>query len=236
MNHNQPKHNNRQNRGSFPVAVRTGSQVNYHVLKCRPVINQSSPQVHHDHLQVLLEIDSGTRYWMTVNIRSGQDQVYYTIDENYKHPVLDKIIAKGLPQGFTPLDRKPEDIALDYIREKLVDLAKMDKLTAAGDPVQEDISDMLTTQLVNVMRAPDARLYIFGSRFDDGAKYSSYDLAVGIHDVHMNQGSKSPHDKSNATYQDGALLAHFPSENRWSAVFLKFASQAEHTDNNGQPA
>jgi uncharacterized protein YukJ len=76
-------------------------------------------------------------------------------------------------------------------------------------------------------------LFIYGSRFDDGARFSSFDLAIGIHDIHMNQGSKGGHASSNGIYQDGALFAYYPSENRWSAVFLKFASQAEQTDDSG---
>ena len=215
---------------------RAGDQVNYHVLKCRPVINQNSPQIQHDHLQVLLEIDSGTRYWMTINIRSGQDQVFYSINEHYQHPITELILKANLPQGFTALDKKPNGLSLDYIREKLVDLAQMDKLQRDGDPQDEGIADMLTTQLVNVMRAADARLFIFGSKFDDGARFSSFDLATGIHDIHMNQGSQGAHASSNGIYQDGALLAFYPSENRWSAVFLKFASQAEATDAAGNAA
>lgn len=138
-----------------------------------------------------------------------------------------------MPQGFTALDKKPGGLSLDYIREKLVDLNQMDELQKAGDPEDEGIADMLTTQLINVMRAPDARLFVFGSRFDDGARFSSFDLPIGIHDIHMNQGSKGTHASSNGIYQDGALLAFYPSERRWSAVFLKFASQANETDDAG---
>jgi len=170
---------------------------------------------------------------MTINIRSGLDQVFYTINENYENQITQRILEANLPQGFTALDKQPNGLSLDYIRENLVDLTQMDKLNVAGDKEDEGIADMLTTQLVNVMRAQDARLFIFGSRFDDGAKFSSFDLDVGIHDIHMNQGSKGSHASSNGIYQDGALLAFYPSEKRWSAVFLKFASQGETTDAQG---
>lgn len=232
----RPVHDNRQNRGDFPQPNRAGDKINYHLLKCRPVINQNSPQIQHDHLQVLLEIDSGTRYWMTVNIRSGQDQVFYSINENYQHPITELILKADLLQGFTALDKKPNGLSLDYIREQLTDLKQMDELQKAGDSEDEGIANMLTSQLVNVMRAPDARLFIFGSKFDDGARFSSFDLPIGIHDIHMNQGSQGSHASSNGIYQDGALLAFYPSERRWSAVFLKFASQAEKTDDSGNPA
>jgi uncharacterized protein YukJ len=229
----RPRNNNRRNQGHFPKAKRAGDKVNYHVLRCRPVITHNSPQVQHDHLQVLLEIDSGTRYWSTINIRSGDDQVFYAIDEDYNNPITRKLHEAGLPQGFTKLESAPGGLALDYIREHLVDLGTMDGLRAAGDPEDEGISDMLTTKMINISRAPDAQLFIFGSRFDDGAHFSSFDLPTGIHDIHMNQGSVGSHAKSNGIFQDGALLSFYPSEDRWTAVFLKFASQAERTDGSG---
>jgi uncharacterized protein YukJ len=229
----RPRHANRHNHGHFPKPNRAGDKVNYNVLRCRPVINHNSPQIQHDHLQVLLEIDSGTRYWMTVNIRSGQDQVHYHIDENYQNSVTQRLLDAQLPQGFTAPDKRPGGLSLDYIREGLVNLSTMDQLQPAGDPDDEGISDMITTQVVNVMRASDARLFIFGSRFDDGARFSSFDLDVGIHDIHMNQGSRGNHAGSNGIFQDGALLAFYPSERRWSAVFLKFGSQATRTDDRG---
>src|SRR5438105_1640932 len=123
-----PLHANRRNRGLFPKPQRAGDKVNYHVLRCRPVINHNSPQIQHDHLQVLLEIDSGTRYWMTINIRSGQDEVFYSIDESFQHEITQHLLDAELPQGFTALEKKPGGLALDYIREKLVNLAEMDRL------------------------------------------------------------------------------------------------------------
>src|SRR4051812_15835724 len=97
--HKHPKHINRKNPGHIPAPNRPGNSVHYNVLKCRPVINQSSPQIQHDHLQVLLEIESGTRYWMTINIRSGQDQVFYTVDEDFQHEITKHILDARLPQG-----------------------------------------------------------------------------------------------------------------------------------------
>ncbi len=47
----------------------------------------------------------------------------------------------------------------------------------------------------------------------------------------MNQGNPPRnHDKDNGVYQDGGLFFHFPSQNQWVAVFMKFATQSWHTD------
>jgi uncharacterized protein YukJ len=229
-----PNHTLRVNHGHFPQAQRMGMAVNYYVLKCRPVLTRSSPQVQHDHLQVLLEIDSGQRFWMTINIGNPADQIQYAINEQFQHPITTRILDQQLPQGFTKLTAQPGGIALDYIREKLVDFTQLHVPPPVGGS-QPSLADMLTTQLTNAYRFTDARLFVFGSMFTDGIPYSSYHLAVGIHDIHMNQGSRGSHRGSNGIYQDGGLLIYYPTEKRWSATFLKFVSQATQTDNHGNP-
>ncbi|WCK54970.1 DUF2278 family protein [Aneurinibacillus sp. Ricciae_BoGa-3] len=54
----------------------------------------------------------------------------------------------------------------------------------------------------------------------------------GIHDIHMNQGNtlKEKWIENNAVYQDGALFIHYTNEDKWSAIFLRFASQSLNTD------
>ncbi len=54
----------------------------------------------------------------------------------------------------------------------------------------------------------------------------------------MNQGNPldGPFAQDNGTSQDGALMAFFPSEQRWLAVFIAFQSQSWTTDDNGDPA
>jgi uncharacterized protein YukJ len=53
----------------------------------------------------------------------------------------------------------------------------------------------------------------------------------GVHDIHMNQGNtlKEKWIENNGVYQDGALLIHYPNENKWSAIFLRFAAQSFNT-------
>jgi len=64
-------------------------------------------------------------------------------------------------------------------------------------------------------------------------EFSFYHMAEGIHDIHMNQGSVGAHAGSNGIYQDGGIIIHFPSHNKWTAIFLKFESQAIQTDERG---
>jgi hypothetical protein len=46
----------------------------------------------------------------------------------------------------------------------------------------------------------------------------------------MNQGNAGQFVKDDGVYQDGGLLIHFPDQNEWIAAFMKFQSQAWHTD------
>lgn len=46
----------------------------------------------------------------------------------------------------------------------------------------------------------------------------------------MNQGSVEEFEKYNGVWQDGGMLLHMPSENRWVVFFLAFQSQCWHTD------
>jgi hypothetical protein len=67
----------------------------------------------------------------------------------------------------------------------------------------------------------NATVYLLGEPYDD---------MQGIHDVHMNQGSKAQFKRYNGVWQDGGVIIHFPDEDRFAAILLAFASQAAHTD------
>jgi hypothetical protein len=128
---NKSKHQTRSRSDKFPVPNRAGDRVNYHVIQARPVLNEISPNSHNAHLQVLLEYERGdslVQTWATINVRAGQDEVFYTIDDDYRHPITNVILNAGLSQGFNKLDSKSGGVALDYIREKLVDITTMEKL------------------------------------------------------------------------------------------------------------
>lgn len=46
----------------------------------------------------------------------------------------------------------------------------------------------------------------------------------------MNQGNVGRFINDDGPWQDGDLIFEFPNQNQWTAVFLKFQSQAWHTD------
>ena len=80
----------------------------------------------------------------------------------------------------------------------------------------------------------NALVYAFGERWGPEAgvkdKYFGFLPGNGIHDIHMNQGNSGRFTGDDGVFQDGGLLVHFPDQHEWTAMFLKFQSQAWHTD------
>src|SRR6266850_1863436 len=76
-------------------------------------------------------------------------------------------------------------------------------------------------------------LYAFGQRWGPETakdKIFGFKPGNGVHDIHMNQGNSPKFKGDDGVWQDGGLLFHFPKQNQWVGMFLKFQSQAWHTD------
>lgn len=143
------------------------------------------------------------------------------LDRNYQHPITDAL-AK-LPLGFTTVEKKQDSIALDYIRRNLFDPADMEIIPTAKDGDNNDLFDTLSSIVEKNVNNKNVEVYVFGSKFTQGE--------IGIHDVHMNQGSlDKSFKKDDGIYQDGGLFFHFKQQNKWIALFSAFQSQCWHTD------
>jgi len=104
----------------------------------------------------------------------------------------------------------------------------------------DDLNDRLDFFVQQAIQDDSAVIYAFGQHWIDqnGADKYFHEInpSTGIHDIHMNQGNKTGnYFKDNGIYQDGGLIFHFASRNRWAAVFTAFQSQAFHTDDKGNP-
>ena len=205
---------------------------NYGVLKGRPIDRRlgfgSSP-----HYQVRL-VDDDIDYRIAVNVKSKQSpsELLYLIVENYAHPLVDDL--KALPAGFTHLDRTPGGLAMDYIRANLFSPDQMVPLPFNVPGPDNDLNEKIDYHVQRALAEEDAMIYAFGERWgpeeNKRDKYFGFKPGNGIHDIHMNQGSVERFQKYNGVWQDGGMLLHFPSEDRWVAVFLAFQSQCWHTD------
>lgn len=218
--------------GELTLEATGGQNVWYHVLKCRPVRYQSA----NNHFQVLADCD-GQSFWFTVNVRhvanspQPTDNIVYLTNDTFEHPITAKLKAANLPWGFTQIEELPGGLALDYVQSNLLDLTKMKSL-ANPDNTVTDLSELLASYLRRVQNTPDAALYVFGSKFplpgeaqNRGSNPFRLNPNIGLHDVHLNQGSIGNFAKSNAPWQDGLMLIHFPGTDTWAAIFLAFETQ-----------
>ena len=205
---------------------------NYGSLKGRPIDRRlgfgSSP-----HYQVHL-IDDDNDFRIAVNVKSNKSpsELLYLIEENYAHPLVDDL--KELPAGFTPIERVPGGLALDYIRGNLFTPEQMVPLPHDVPGPDNDLNEKINFFVQRSLADGDAVIYAFGERWgpepNSRDKYFGFKPGNGIHDIHMNQGSVEQFKKYNGVWQDGGMLIHFGSINQWVAIFLAFQSQCWHTD------
>jgi hypothetical protein len=105
---------------------------------------------------------------------------------------------------------------------------RWDDCLAAAAPARQ------TNHIRRAVDDPTVVAYVFGQRFGPEPhtedKVFGFLPGNGVHDIHMNQGNSGPFTRDDGIWQDGGLLLHLISENRWIAVFLAFQSQSFHTD------
>lgn len=225
-----------------------------------------------DHYQIELS-GAGSLYRIAVDVYSAKKgssrhfspggattwdvdrEVLYYKDENYSHPVLDTLSAAA--DGLTAAGELPQPLLLDYLRYQpaLFPIDQMKpippKSTSGGGG---DLNDEIDPWIQKAMNNPAARLFAFGSSWDDGTSSSRPDPTVywtpnpslGIHDIHMNQGDSGSEAQNNGSWQDGALFLQFTgaangdgtdtgngaangdiaATTTWIAMFFRFANQS----------
>jgi len=207
--------------------------LNYGVLKGRPISVKFAMGAN-DHYQIRM-VDDTTDYRIAINVKSSESppDLLYLVDENFTYPALEEL--DRLPLGFKPLsERKPGGLAIDFIRGNFFDRAQMLSLPASLPGPDNDLNDKIDKYVQRALSDESALIYAFGARWgpEDRKKdkYFGFLPGNGIHDIHMNQGNDPNHASDDGVWQDGAMFIQFPAEKRWIAVFLKFQSQAWHTD------
>jgi len=205
----------------------------YGVLKGIPTHFRNS-WTSNNHYQV--RIDTGNDFFrIAVNVRSKlkPNDLFYQIIDGFQYPVLEFI--KNLPTGFSPLGKKANDGSLDYIRGNLLNVQNMKVIPETQDGKNNDLNDHFDFYVQRAIKEK-ATIYAFGERWfpaKPNDKYFPDTPDQGIHDIHMNQGNAAPGQfaKDNGVWQDGGMMLHFPENDNWVALFLRFQSQAIHTNN-----
>ena len=185
----------------------------------REVDDNESPHIH-----LFYDDGSGGQYDGTrrasINVKSQSSvsELVYWLIRDFRHPIVEEL--GNLDMGFHNLENNPQGGGLDYIRGNLITFEQGRILPHDQPGVKDDIIDYVFPELIAAINR-NATIYLFGEPYSDNQ---------GIHDIHMNQGSVGRFKKSNGVWQDGGIIIGFPSEKRFDAIFLAFASQAVHTD------
>jgi len=214
---------------------------NYGVLRGR-VYERIRATSQSEHFQILVNRGNNP-HRIAINTKSSEppSEVLFYANENFRHEITDAIQQADLSIGFTHLPSQPGGISLDLIRSNLFDLNEMVPLPSNASGNNDDLNDRLDFYIQLAIQDESAEIYAFGQHWEDENKADQYfheiNPSTGIHDIHMNQGNKpGKYFKDNGIYQDGGIIIHYPSRNRWAAVFTAFQSQAFHTDDNtGNP-
>jgi uncharacterized protein YukJ len=192
-----------------------------------------------NHFQIRI-LANGDAHRIAINVLSNDTKnrdLQFLVIDPFRHPVCDRI--KNLPEGFTAVASEPGGMALDFIRGNLFDINQMQILPPSQEGPDNDLNEKIGFY-VDQAKTRKADVYAFGEKWGPEAskpdQYFGFRPGNGIHDIHMNQGNPpGPHADDNGVWQDGAVLIHFPEEDRWVAYFLKFQSQTVHTEEPGAP-
>ena len=205
---------------------------NYGILKGKAIeVRPGAGQ--NPHYQVYV-VDDTTDYRIAINVQSklAPSELEYLIDDRFNHPLT--ALLTEVPLGFTKVASKPGTTALDFIRGNLFDRTKMRPLPFNVPGLDNDLNEKIDNVMQRAVADEEAVIYAFGERWgpekNKKDKYFGFLPGNGIHDIHMNQGNSGNFTSDDGVWQDGGVLLHFPTQGQWVAVFLKFQSQAWHTD------
>jgi uncharacterized protein YukJ len=206
---------------------------NYGVLR-GSVIDHRLASGANAHFQLHV-VDDASHYRIAVNVESDlqPSELEYLIDSDFRHEILGAVGA--LPAGWNALDQhKPGGAALDFIRGNLFNRDDMRQLPFNVPGPDNDLNEKLAHYVRRATADEQATVYAFGQRWGPepgkADKIFGFVPGNGVHDIHMNQGNVGAFVRDDGVYQDGALLLHFPAQQQWVAIFLKFQSQTWHTD------
>ncbi len=208
---------------------------NYNLLKGDPISGKlvfgRSP-----HYQITVKLDDGSVVTVAVNVQSvDNSEVLYTVDHAFQPP--NPAALTVLPARLTTLMSAPGGLAIDFVRERVGGLplvsreamSLLPKSFQAGHRLN-DLNNEVVDLLNRAIADANGTLYAFGSAYADP------NGAMGIHDIHMNQGNPlGNHDRDNGIWQDGALFIHLPALDSWIAVFIAFQTQSWNTSDEGNP-
>ncbi|MCP4590993.1 MAG: DUF2278 family protein [bacterium] len=210
---------------------------NYSVLKGTVADTQAERDDDTPHFQIMVAAgDVSHRIAVNVMSAAQPSELKYIVVDNLQHALTEGL--KELADGLHPLESRPGQVALDYLRGNLFDVEQMKVIPHDAPGPDNDLNDLCTMYTERSRRQETARIYAFGETWgpeENADKHFGFVPGRGIHDIHMNQGNGGRWRQDNGIYQDGGLILHFPDQDQWVGVFLAFQNQALHTDERGHP-
>ena len=206
----------------------------YGVLIGRPVSGMPERDDDTPHYQVHIKA-TDEDFRIAVNVRSAVEAtstLLFEVNEHFDHPLNDQLT--GLPQGFHEIDPQAGGLAMDYVRGNLLEKSDMSLLPHNVPGPDNDLNDKFDYFIAKSIHNADSLVYAFGEPWGPESnkkdKVFGFKPGRGIHNIHMNQGNIKKYENDNGVWQDGAILIHFPHENRCVAFLLAFQSQSWTTN------
>ena len=192
---------------------------NYYVLHAK-ALNRQLPSNDRNHYQVHLD-DGKQQHRAAINVRSQEspERLLFRIDGDWQHPLSERLLA--LPPGLHSVHHAAE-LRIDYIRNMSLDRHSM------STAVETNLPGQLDSRIQKAI-GQQCNIFVFGERWlaeDTKDGIFGFSPSSGIHNIHMNQGNSDRFEADNGVYQDGALFIFFPTESRWTAIFLAFQTQS----------
>jgi hypothetical protein len=215
----------------------------YGFVKCKvisePVLK--SKHLKHEiqyHLHATLQVptaNGGTQHWdaaINVGTNDADDLLRYKLVFDFHHTLRDTLA--GASAGFHDLTGKSPLPSLDFLRSDVLKETGAWRDSDVMDGTEEPEPVASLKRLLHRAKQEHRDVFIFGRTFQGGG--------LGIHDVHMNQGSGKPflndgeddNNDHNDVWQDGAVLVNL-DQSGWAGYFTAFTQQQVPTDNLGNP-
>jgi uncharacterized protein YukJ len=215
----------------------------YGYVKCKIVSEPALKSSRHGretqyHLHATLRVpdDGGSQDWdvaINVGTNDADDLLQYKLVFDYHNPLIETL--GSAPAGFRDLTGAGALPALDFLRTGV--LAETGRWRRSDVMDGSDAPEPVATlkRLLHRAKAEGRDVYVFGRTYKTGGP--------GIHDVHLNQGSRGgflnngrdDHNDHNDVWQDGAVLVDL-GQPEWAAYFTAFTQQNVPTDGLGNPA
>lgn len=182
------------------------------------------------HYQIRLS-DGADEYRCAVNVlsKASPSELEYVMVEHFEHEITGRLAP--MAPGFHALPSQPGGVALDFIRGNLFRREDVRVLPPNLPGPDNDLNEKIDHYVQRAMGDEDSLLYVFGQRWGPETqrdKIFGFKPGNGIHDIHQNQGNIAQFVQDDGVWQDGGLLLRFADQ--WVAIFLRFQTQAWHTD------